>query len=94
MIRLVDILDIFLSAREIPAAEEVDLRRGFVQGRVIGRYIVPLELFLVSGAFQPLISHYIDALLLIRIDLAPAVVAPTAGPVPLLLGAYRHGAQE
>ena len=40
---------------------------------------------------QPGIGHHIDTAPLSRIDLAPAVETPPAGPVPLVLRALGHG---
>src|SRR4030042_2501805 len=79
--------------RVIPAQVEVEPGRGSHQFPVARRSsVVPnLPLFLVF--LQPLVGSHPDALL-VRVDFAPPFISAPAGPVSLILGALRHGAQE
>ncbi len=48
-------------------------------------------LFAVS--FQPFVGFYPDAFSIVRIDLAPAIIAAATGRISLVLGTLRHGAE-
>ena len=47
-------------------------------------------LILFTVGLQPFVSLYPDTFFLVRIDLAPAIVAPPTRCVPLALGTLRH----
>ena len=85
-------LDANFLGRVIAAEKVVGPGRGVEEVPVRRRYDVALDLAFLVVVLEPVVGLDPDTLLLIRVDLAPALETAAAGAVALVLGTLRHRA--